>query len=224
MRSGPRIAVALALVLLAVVAVVKWVPWLDTRRDVELSSPTSPPLSIPPSLVTLKPGDRLCIPAIDLGPSYREAHLFVNKPSKFSFTVSAPGYRGTTFGSTPGDETPVALPVKPPPHDAIGTACVRNVGRHRFYLWGTVEPRTQARPVSFLNGKALPQDVALSFWSGKPTTVWEDASGAISRMSVLAPVGTWFFWLLLVLVAIGVPAAVIYALARSLRPSGEPGA
>src|ERR671934_68152 len=64
------------------------------------------------------------------------------------------------------------------------------------------------------------QDVALSFWRGKRESRLAALLGGIHKMAAFKPVGAWFFWALLVLVAVGVPAAVVAAFVLS-APGAE---
>jgi hypothetical protein len=218
MRRAALIGVAVAV--LAVLAVVRFVPWLTAKQDVELSSPTSSSLMIAPTLVPVQPGHVVCIATVDLAPSYRSAHLLVGKPATLALTLSAPGYSSTTRARTSADAVPLALPIHPPPRPTLGRACVRNEGQADFLLFATGEPRTQSRPVTTVDGKPIPQDVALSFWRGKRESRLAALLGGIHKMAAFKPVGAWFFWALLVLVAVGVPAAVVAAFVLS-APGAE---
>lgn len=217
MRSPAHIAVLVALAVLAVLAGARFVPWLTSKQDVELSSPTTPPLNTGLTVVTVKPRQVLCVNAVDLGPSYHSAHLLVAGPATLALTLSAPGFSSTSRAVTRADAFPLAIPVRMPRGAVLGQACVRNDGSAPFQLEGNVEPRTQSRPGSTLDGKAIQPQVPISFWRGKRETRIAALIGGIPHMAVFKPVGAWFFWIVLVLVLVAVPAAVITALALGMR-------
>jgi hypothetical protein len=212
-----RAVVLVALAVLAVFAGAKFVPWLLTKQDVELSSPTSPALFAGLTEVPLAPGHELCVVGVDLAPSYRSAHLLATGPGRLALTLSASGYSSTARAVAAAGPVAVALPVKPPPRDAIGNACLRNEGSAPLPVQGNVEVRTASRPVSTLDGRRIAPDVPLSFWRGKRETRLAALLNGIPKMAVFKPVGAWLFWVLLALVLIAVPAAVIAALAMGMR-------
>ncbi|HXD56266.1 MAG TPA: hypothetical protein VN606_00025 [Thermoleophilaceae bacterium] len=211
-----RTVVIVAAAVLALFAGVKFVPWLTTKQDVLLSSPTSPPLFSGQTEVPLAPEQELCVNPVDLAPGYHTAHLLVSGPARLALTITAPGYSATARASGKGGPV-VVVPLPKLPRSAQGVACMRNEGSQPFQLEGNVEARTQSRPATLLDGRRIQGDVPLSFWRGRSQSRAAALLDAIPRMSVFKPLGERFFWLLLALVVLAVPALVITALVSGLR-------
>jgi|SRR5689334_17704533 hypothetical protein len=214
-----RTVVIVAVAVLALFVGVKFIPWLTTKQDVLLSSPTSPPFGGGLTWIKLDPGHELCVNPVDLAPNYRTAHLLLQGPARLALTITAPGYSSTTHAVTKGEPV-VVLPLARLPRSASGVACMRNDGPQPFQVEGNVEGRTQSRPTALLDGKPIKDDVPISFWRGKPESRAAALLDGIPKMAVFKPVGAWFFWLMLPLVLLAVPALVITALALGLRDSG----
>jgi hypothetical protein len=214
-----RAVVIVSVAVLALVVGLKFVPWLTTKQDVLLSSPTSTPLFGGQTEVPLAPGHQVCVKPVDLAPNYHSAHFLVNGPAQIALTISAPGYSSTVPATSTGGPV-VAVPLRKLPRSADGMACIRNAGARPFSVAGNVEPRTQSFPSTILDGKAIPGDVPFSFWHGRPESRAAALLDAIPRMNIFKPLGERFFWLLLPLVLLAVPALVIAALAVGLRDSG----
>jgi hypothetical protein len=214
-----RAVVIVGVAVLALFAGIKFVPWLTTKQDVLLSSPTSTPLFGGQTEVPLAPGHQLCVKPVELAPSYRTAHLLLSGPGRLALTVSAPGYSSTTrTTSNGGPLIVVSLPKLP--RSADGVVCMRNEGSQPFQVEGNVEDRTQSFPTTLLDGRPIKGDVPISFWRGRTESRAAALLHGIPKMAVFKPVGAWFFWLLLPLVLLAVPALVITALALGLRDSG----
>jgi hypothetical protein len=212
-----RWTVVVAVAVLALIAGVRVVPWLTTKQDVELSTPTSPPFNTGLTWLDLDPGHVLCVNPIDLSPNYHAAHLLVRGSGRLTLTIEAPGYSSTSHSAA--QEGVVVVPVRMPQRRSTGVACMRNDGSQPFQLEGNVESRTQSLPTALLDGKPIKDDVPISFWRGKRESRAAALLDGIPRIAVFKPVGAWFFWTLLVLVLVAVPAAVIAALALGLRES-----
>jgi hypothetical protein len=133
--------------------------------------------------------------------------------------LSAPGYRATLAvpGGYPGGG--VALPIAPPRRAEIGTACFVNRGSTTALLDGTTEPRTVSRSRTQIDGRTVVGDIGLTFLEARPTSLLEHMGEIFDHASNLTDtlVPAWLIWVLAVLVALGVPAAVVTALWRSLR-------
>jgi hypothetical protein len=112
----------------------------------------------------------------------------------------------------------VSLPIKPPSRAQVGQACFVNEGHTAVNLIGTTEPRTVAREATTIDAKAVPGDIALTFLAAQPESylaglheVFDHASNLTDRL-----IPAWLIWLLAVLIAFGVPAAVLAALFLAL--------
>src|SRR5919204_4512401 len=210
-----RTSILVAMAVFALVAGVKFVPWLTTKQDVELSSPTSPPLMTGLTWVTLSSGHELCVNPVDLAPSYHAAHLLVMGSGRLALTIERPGFSSTS--RVAAQSGVVVVPVRLPEGRSTGVACMRNEGPQPLQLEGNVEPRTQSAVTTLLDGQPIKDAVPISFWRGKRESRVAALLDGIPRMAVFKPVGAWFFWTLLVLVIAAVPAAVIAALALGLR-------
>jgi hypothetical protein len=108
------------------------------------------------------------------------------------------------------------------------SACVRNLGRERAYLYGNysmgrlgigpigVTP-TSLTSSARLEGQEIPGDISLAFVSEHPRTLLSRLPSAFRHASVFRPafVGAWTFWLLAALMLVAAPLALGRALSNA---------
>jgi hypothetical protein len=231
MRSrlrDPRLLAVLSGVLVLVALLVWGVPWLTRERPDLTSTPTPPPFSaIAP--ITLPHGQQACENAVALSPDTRAITVLSGKHPgggvPLDVVVTAPGYRGT--GRIPGGYlgagglTVTISP--PPPRNAIGTVCLRNAGRRDAQLQGTVEGRIQNRSSTAVAGKILPQKMTLLLTEGRQRSLGSRLGEVGDRIAAFKPpfVNNVTLALLALLVLVGAPAGVLYAIATGVAADDD---
>ncbi len=223
--SAPAACAALAGALILGGALLWFNPFLTGERTAFATVPT-PPALFGVTSFELAPHGQACMRAVTITPQSRVA-VFELRPAKQTpsggppvhLVLTAPGYRALLAvpGGYPGGV--VSLPIAAPKRAEIGTACFVNEGHSTVLLPGTAEPRTISRSTMLINGRYVVGDVALSFVENGPHSlisrlgeIFEHASNVTDR---LVPV--WLIWILTVIVAFGVPVAVVAALYLALR-------
>lgn len=133
--------------------------------------------------------------------------------------LSAPGYQAAASFAGAPPKTPVRLPITPPKHTVIATACFVNLSRTTVLLDGATEPRTISRSPTLVDGSPVVGDIAITFYERRPVsrleqlgTIFEHASNLTDS---LLPV--WLVWIVAALVCFGVPCAVVLAFYLALR-------
>ena len=228
--SRPRVVVALTALLVIVVAVGAWArPLLRERTPTAATGAPAPVNEITP--IPVKPGSLLCAADVALGPRMQEAELIVtgSRPvPPLVVRAHAPGYTSPAAripASDPGTH-PVRAAIQPPPKETLGLLCVRNVGRTTAIFVGTTELRTYTKLRTFVDGEPVAPDVALKFYERRQVSALGDLPGIVHRATIGRGFlgAEWVVWLLLALVAIGVPLLVLRALYGALTaPSAAAG-
>jgi hypothetical protein len=201
-------------------------PFLGNDRQVVSEVPGPAGLfSVAEFTVPAKASACMTSVGIDINSRFAEftVHPSVSTPAggpPIQFSLSAPGYRSSVRipKGYPGGVAKVA--VTPPKQDVIGTACFANLGKTPAIFAGSSEPRTTTRSKTSIDGRTLTGGIALVFsdrQSGpllqRLNEVFDHASNLTDRL-----VPSWLIWILALLVAFGVPIAVIaaYCLAVSV--------
>jgi hypothetical protein len=190
----------------------------------------------PPPLFVLSqfavpPGGQACMSAVTITPESQVAEFQLHPATMtprggppLDLVLSAPGYRSVLAvpGGYPGGS--VELPISPPRHAEIGSACFVNRGHSAVLLPGSAEARTVARSTTLIDGKSVVGDIALTFSQRAQQSLLSRIGAAFAHASNLTDhlLPAWLIWLIAVLVAFGVPAAVIASLYLALRESERP--
>jgi hypothetical protein len=210
------------------IACLAWfIPYLTRERENVSGVPVPPPF-FAQERVGLQPGSEACLSevAFDTDSEIVEfTALAGRRPApRVTVVARAPGYRerATIEG---GYRPPSVLrgPIDPPERSVIGRLCIHNRGKRRVELLGTTDPRTViARPTTQIDGEEVVPDVSVRLLSTDSGTVLERAGEMVDRTAAFNP-GLFgapvFLWLLVLLVAVGVPAAAIYSMLSSFRDS-----
>lgn len=213
---------ALAAVLI-VVALLAWgIPWLTKSRPDMTATPTPPPFAnITPIL--LEPGARACEDQVALSTDTRTVIVlsarFEGTGPPLRVEARAPGYRGQgeILGGYHGLEgLPATIPA--PPRNAIGSVCVENIGRRDALLQGTIEGRIQSRSVTSVDDTVIPQKMSLLLSTGQNRSIADRLGQTFERIAAFKPpvLAPAVLAILALLVLVGVPAGVIYAVARGI--------
>jgi hypothetical protein len=226
--SSPRTLAALGAGLGLLIACLAWfIPYLTRERENVSGVPVPPPF-FAQERVGLKPGSEGCLSdvAFDTDAAIVEFTALAGRRPTPPLTVVAqgPGYRAAATVEG-GYSRPSVLrtAIDPPERSVLGTLCVRNRGKRQVILLGTTDPRTViARPITRIDGQEVVPDVSVRLLSTDSGTVLERAGEMVDRAAAFKP-GLFgapvFLWLVLMLVAIGVPAAAVYSMLSSFRDS-----
>lgn len=232
-RSGRRIpslpvlCAGLAGILILAGALVWFRPFLTGERPAVAEVPTPPALFAVTPFVVPAHGSA-CMGTVTITPQSQVAEfgLRPGKPTPaggppVELVLSAPGYRSVLAvpGGYPGGS--VALPITPPKRAEIGTACFIDEGRSAVILPGTTEARTVSRSGTRINGASVPGDVALSFVQRRQRALVDRLGEVFSHASNLTDhlLPVWLIWIIVLLVAFGVPTAIVLAFYVALRES-----
>jgi hypothetical protein len=210
------------------IACVAWfVPYLTRERENVAGVPVPPPFvaQVP---VRMDPGSEACLSdvAFDTDAELVElVALTAPRPRPpMEIVARGPGYRQTA--TVPGGHEPLTAlyaQIDPPERSVVGTLCIRNRGERRIALLGTTDPRTAVgRPITRIDGEEVAPDITVRLLSTDPGSVRERLGQLVDRVAAFKP-GLFgapaFLWIVVLLAAIGVPAAAVYSLLSSFRDS-----
>ena len=216
-----RAAVVVCAVLVAAFAVLVAVPELTAKREYPASVPQPQPLFFT-SLVKVPPGESACFGDAVMEAHSEEARVQVGTLGRrgipLELRIQGPGYSHRARVSRYRDNDVLRIPVRRPPRSIPVRVCIENKGRHRFDLYGA-EDRTKSRSEAEVGGDSVSPGIVFSFWERTPRSLLDRFPQTIERMTTFRPpfVGEWLLWPLAVLFALGVPVAVLWGFARSLR-------
>ncbi len=205
------------------VALALFVPYLTDDRALVASTPT-PRAVFSVEFVEVKEDERLCVTGVTIPPEAEQVRfqaLTYGRPGPpLTVELRALGYveRARVRGGYP-DETVQAVAIEPPSSARIGRICMTNDGRAKLGFVATAEARSMSRSVTLVQGDEQDQDVYLAFYERDEASVLDRLGAIVDRMDAFRPgiVGPWLLWPLLVLVALAIPAGVIWAALRGAR-------
>jgi hypothetical protein len=211
MRRGaaPALVVVAALGALAVVAAAA----LDDReRAFTVGLPATRLAAEVP------PGERACRAAIDVPAGFSRVRVVTasfGRPGP-ALTITA----GATHGEVPGgypDNSSVEANVGEVAADQRIEVCVANEGDGRVALFGS-PPDT---PPDHLNDPELRPELGITFLRGEPRSMLALVPETFERASRFRPewIGPWTFWVLLALVAVGLPLLLAAAYRSAVTDS-----
>jgi hypothetical protein len=229
MRSAhpsARIFAALGAGLGLLIASLAWfVPYLTRERENVSGVPVPPPF-FAQEKVGLGAGSEACLSDVAFGTDseiIQFTALAGRRPAPgLTVVAQAPGYReSATIEGGYTAPSVLSAPIDPPEQSVIGRLCIHNGGKRRVDLLGTTDARTViARPTTQIDGEEVVPDVSVRLLSTDSGSVLERASEMVGRAAAFNP-GLFgapvFLWLLLLLVAVGVPAAAVYSMLSSFR-------
>ncbi|MBA3328984.1 MAG: hypothetical protein H0T43_11855 [Solirubrobacterales bacterium] len=208
-------------------AVFAVVPWA-TEEVVRPASIPSPTALLEVGVIAVAPGDQACTaPFVLTERSARAAFrmtTFARRGSAVAVRIRGPGYRaGGRIAAGYADNAPQLLPIRPPERPTVAEACFANLGPRPIGLFAAADGRSNSRSVSRVEGEAVDGDIALAFYEDKPVSLVERTPEIVERMTAFRPdpVGTWLLWPLLVLVVLGVPLAMTWAIGAAARADGD---
>jgi hypothetical protein len=209
---------------LGVLAGVSFLHFLVVKRELVASTPSPRPL-FEVTDVRLPPQRQLCITDVtiphDAGRLRVQVRTFGRPGPALDVTLRAPGYseRLTVPAGYP-DLQVTSAPMRPPRTDSLGEVCLRHGGANAIALAGSAEDRTRSRPQGVLDGRPERADAYLAFDEAGRASALSRTGAIVAHMSAFRPgiVGPWLLWPLLVLVVVGVPAGVLWAIFRAVSP------
>ena len=224
----PLLGPVLVLVTFAVGALWFYLPHLTNDHPNVLSTPSLVGFQSSKQIL-VRHGEQACISPVPLEPALRTVRMVLQargpQASPLQVELRGAGYRGTGrfAGYRPGPAMDVESAVSPaPPSDADGVLCLRNTGRRAVGLVGTDEPLSATLPATTIDGKpAGAVDPAITFLGAPPKQPIISRAGTIlGRASDLTGgfVPLWLLWPLTLLLVLGAPLALAWALYTSLEP------
>lgn len=226
-RPAPAtIATAVAAAVMLAGALIWFVPYV-TRKQTFPAGVPDPAALFQLTEFPVKPHGEACLSDVTIDANSRLAEVLLRPvdPARHlgppvELVLRGQGYRGVMQipGGYPGGSA--TLPIQPlPKRTVIGTACFVNRGSTTVLLDGTDETRTLSRSTTVVEGRPMPGDIALTFVDNRPrrliTSLGEVFGHASNLTDRLVPV--WLIWVIAILLACGVPSAVLVAFHRALR-------
>jgi hypothetical protein len=226
--SSPRILAALGAALGLLIACLAWfIPYLTREREDVTGVPVPPPF-FTEERVGLDPGSEACLSevAFDTHAEIVELTALAGGRPRPPLAVLArgPEYRETSVVEG-GYTTPSALHARidPPKRSVIGTLCIENRGKRRVALLGTTDARTVvARATMRIDGEEVVPEITVRLLAADGGSVLDRAGQLVERAAAFKP-GAFgapvFLWIVLLLVAVGVPAGAVYSMLSSFPRS-----
>ena len=224
-RVRPALLVTgLAAVVMLLGALAWFRPYL-TRKQFSTSTVAAPSALIAVSPFALAPGQQACMLNVAVEPNSFAAQFELHAAKAgarggppVALELSAPDYRSVSelAGGYPGGLA--TIPVKPPRHSLLATACFTDKGNTDVVLLGSAEARTISRSPTTVAGVGVVGDVALTFIDTRPHSLLGQAGTIFSHASNLTDhlIPVWLIWILAVLVAFGVPFGILAAFYTAL--------
>lgn len=215
----------------AVALVASWVPWLTRQRTFVSSTPTT--LSrFELTDLRLRHRGVVCVRGFGLDSTADGLQLLAHDVARTHTTpplrvaVRAAGYRSVArlAAGYPFD-VPTVVPIRSPTHDvAAARVCIRNEGK-AIALVATVVPVERAKVTVGVDGKTVVAQPWLTFVQIPSASVVDRSGEILDRIAAFRPFPAvpLPLGMLAVLVLVGVPLAVIGALALAQRADGEVG-
>jgi hypothetical protein len=216
-----KTAVGALLITIAVLLLVTVVPHLRASAPAVEATPSYAPLSAP-STVELKPRQEMCVNAVPFSTSSRYAQFLVQgrQPAQPGLLVNAraPGYSAHARTPTaPPADGPLNVQLQPPTRETTGgKICVRNVGRSALGFLAVPPSAQSSISQTTVDGVAIDSDVTVTMLSSLSEQRLANLPNAVHHASAFVPLPPWLIWLIGLLVLIGVPAALAFALAGSI--------
>lgn len=225
----PRRVVVIAAAVFCVAFAAIAIPFLTRSREV-IASTVTPRALFGITPITLEPQDEACDTTVAYDRESQVARFGVQTHGKpgppLELIASAPGYHWVTkVPGGYGDSVALDEPINVPAHAVRGRFCWRNAGRVPVDINGTVEPRTQGRSATIVNGKLSNVDLTLSFLERAPHSIAARRGEVVRHAGVFVPGGTVVAWIALLLAVLGIPlgsfAALRFAAADDATAGGD---
>jgi len=216
-----KAAVGALLATIAVLLLATVIPHLRASAPAVDATPSYSPLSAY-STIDLNPRHELCVNGVPFSTTSRYAQFLVQgrQPAQPGLLVnaSAPGYSAQARTPTaPPADGPLNVQLQPPTRETTGgKICVRNVGRSALGFLAVPPGAQQSASQTTVDGVVIDADVTLTLLSSLSEQRLANLPNVVHHASAFVPLPQWLIWLIGLLVLIGVPAALAFALASSI--------
>ena len=203
---------------------------LAVRDRPALEFVATPPPILEATPIELRRGAAACQQDVVLTPRSRVIRTWSGSPTpdvpRLRVTARADGWSTTALSpertDLPGGRADGVYDprIEPPPREVLATVCVQSAEPGRAaILAGSEEPRVKTRSPTRVDGREIDARMGLAVLTGGPRSPLSHAREVLERAAAFwpAPAGWLSLGLLLAVVAVGVPAAAVYAVLRSLR-------
>lgn len=224
LRALPIAAIVAAVMFVVVFATIV-VPWLTRDREIVSSTPTTLPLTVVNDL-RVGHDSVLCVAGIGLDSDAQALRFIVHQLGKSTVTpplrvdIQAPGYRSaSTLASGYAFDAAVLVPIEAPAGELVGAkVCLRNEGQS-VALLATAQHDERSNVTVSLDGDTIVAQPWLTFVERRQASVLARHGEILDRVAAFRPFPAVALLLgaLGLLVALGVPAAVVAALALADR-------
>jgi hypothetical protein len=224
-RAGVVTALMLALMLAGAVG---WlIPYLRAPRPVVAGVPTPPPL-FTASAFTLVAHEQACMGDVTVETNSRLAE-FELRPVRpgpaggppVRLVLRAHDYEASVHvpGGYPGGAATLPITPGPPARTVIASACFTNLGHEPVAIQGSTEPRTIAHSSMTVGGHAVTGDITLTFYDSPERSLVRQLGEIFAHASNLTEglMPVWLIWVIVLLVAFGVPAGIAASFYVALR-------
>ncbi len=225
-QRATTLAVTGFVLVIAVLALGFWIPWLTARRGTVAATPAPPPL-FGATAVTMTPQAPVCLANVPMDRTDQvvafQATATPAVTAPVTVTLSARGYRERVVipAATYAGNSPLTALINPPPGPRVATICLRPEAGS-VALLASNEGRTRSRPTVTLAGKPVDASVTLTFYRRYPVSIGTELGLMARRAHVVAtPLPPWLLIVLALVAILGVAPAVAWALAYSLRGPGQ---
>lgn len=219
-RRPALVPILCALALIVVAFAVEVIPRLTRENEAITSTPVPSGRAL--TTVELQPRQTACIDDVAFAPEGQVLQLLVDLAEPLPapplrVALRAPGYEDVVR-MNPAREHALDVPLTPPPSARFGSICVTNEGSRATKLAGTGDPRVLQRTRTRIDGgEPIPVALLASFRRREPTTLLGSVGTTVERVSTFNALGPWALWLLLPLIALGVPFLVLRSFYVAVR-------
>ncbi len=192
------------------------------KRDLAFSLPVG---AVGPT-AKIWPGETACQRPITAQEDFEAVQLQVGSGRRAELSVAAvplpdggPRLAATRIAFPPGRSDVTVELGRTVPQEARFALCMRNVGQGVVALYGA-RARADDGSAVYQGGRRENADLALVFLRDESRSVLSQVPDIFQRAALFRPglVGAWTFWVMLIAVALGVPALLAAALRRSVEP------
>ncbi len=215
-----RTALVIATLALAFAALVFGLPWLRQPHDFAASVP-SPAALERVATIPLTPREPVCFSDAVIEQHSAQMRFSValrraGTSPPLLVTLRGSGYRADVPIAAGYASGLVAVPVRPASAPVALRVCLRDKGPARLDLLASND-RTRSRSVVTVGQRPIARSVWFGFYEAEPRTIVERTPLTLQRMTAFRPgiVTRGSLWVLLVLFAMGVPAASLWAVGRA---------
>jgi hypothetical protein len=209
---------ALAPLVVAVAAIVWFLPFLTRDREQIVATPQPPPLFIATPIQLLLGGTACAYPVhIDATTDVarlRAARYSDAEAAHLTVTVAGPGYRATARFRDYADGSALNVPLLDPPRPLNAKLCVENGGPTAGLIGGSAEARTRGRTIGTVDGAESEAVPIVTLLRKQPASLAGRFGDVAAHAAAVGPgwVPAPLFGVLALLVALGLPAGLAAAL------------